>query len=124
VTASMLAPSCRAVGAELPWGIGVCAFTLAPDHPEVLLVPDMKADARFNSMCAVESATSLASEPWLNIGYWKNRSYDFLCIRWRKVCRVSFGLACMPPFASEVRWSSGLSCRGRGSAIAAGCPNA
>ena len=42
----------RAVGAELPWGIGVCAFTLAPDHPEVLLVPDMKADARFNSMCA------------------------------------------------------------------------
>jgi len=41
------------VGAELPWGIGVCAFTLAPDHPEVLLVPDMKADARFNSMCAV-----------------------------------------------------------------------
>ncbi len=40
----------RAVGAELPWGIGVCAFTLAPDHPEVLLVPDMKADARFNSM--------------------------------------------------------------------------
>ena len=40
------------MGAELPWGIGVCAFTLAPDHPEVLLVPDMKADARFNSMCA------------------------------------------------------------------------
>ena len=39
-----------AVGAELPWGIGVCAFTLAPDHPEVLVVPDMMEDARFNSM--------------------------------------------------------------------------
>ena len=58
----------RAVGAELPWGIGVCAFTLAPDHPEVLLVPDMKADARFNSMCAALRCSVRSAD---GVGHWR-----------------------------------------------------
>lgn len=38
-------------GAELPWLIGMCAYTMTPAHHEVLVVEDMAADARFNFMC-------------------------------------------------------------------------
>lgn len=37
-------------GAELPWLIGMCAYTMTPAHHEVLVVEDMAADARFNFM--------------------------------------------------------------------------
>lgn len=35
-------------GAELPWLIGLCAYSMTPAHHEVLVVEDMAADARFN----------------------------------------------------------------------------
>lgn len=35
------------VGLELPWLLGICGYTLEPEHHEVLVVEDMTADARF-----------------------------------------------------------------------------
>ena len=35
-----------ALGMEIPWTASGCGFTLVPQHHEVLVVPDMHADAR------------------------------------------------------------------------------
>lgn len=35
-------------GAEFPWVMSGCTFTLTPKHPEVLVVEDLTQDARYN----------------------------------------------------------------------------
>lgn len=36
------------VGAEFPWIMSGCTYTLTPEHPEVLVVEDLTKDARYS----------------------------------------------------------------------------
>jgi hypothetical protein len=58
------------VGAEFPWIMSGCTYTLTPEHPEVLVVEDLTKDARYSQDAFLQCVhrwgahTAIVTPPW------------------------------------------------------------